>query len=183
MFRWQESGGDRETALTQWRNQGGACLMPMLPGCAVDVVLPDAYFAASRSVDRASRDYAVRASVAFLGTTLEVPASGLRAVVAPFHDRQLEEFRIGITLRDKPQVIHGIVWPLLGAEDENSDVALQIDAALRECGVTDIVTLHHRFPMEYCDDCGSPLYPSPDGEAVHAELPDDEGEPVPRHLH
>ncbi|MCB1960366.1 MAG: DUF2863 family protein [Rhodocyclaceae bacterium] len=183
MFRWQEAGGERETALTQWRSQGGACLMPMLPGCAVEVVLPDAYFAASRAVDRASRDYAVRASVAFLGTTLEVPASGLRAIVAPFHDRQLEEFRIGITLRDKDQVIHGIVWPLLGAEDEQSDIPQQIDAALRECGVTEIVVLHHRFPMEYCDDCGSPLYPSPDGEAVHAELPEEEGEAVPRHLH
>ncbi|MBT0963405.1 DUF2863 family protein [Denitromonas iodatirespirans] len=183
MFRWQENGGDREHALTQWRNQGGACLVPLLPGCAVEVVLPDAYFAASRRADRESRAYAVRASVAFLGTALEAPASHLRAVIAPFHDTQLEEFRIGLTLKEGEQVVHGIVWPLLGAEDDGADVLAQIEATLRECGVTDIVSLDHRFPMEYCDDCGAPLYPSPDGEAVHAELPETPSDPMPRHLH
>ena len=55
----------------------------MLPGCALEVVLPETYFAASREADRDSRPYSVRASVAFLGTTLETPASSLRAVVAP----------------------------------------------------------------------------------------------------
>jgi len=183
MFRWQEPGGDRESALTHWRTQGGACLMPLLPGCAVEVVLPDAYFAASRRADRASRAYSVRASVAFLGTTLAVPASNLRAVIAPFHDRKLEEYRVGITLRDNDTVVHGIVWPILGAEDENGDVPAQIEASLRECGVTDIMMLDHRFPLEFCDDCGSPLYPSPEGEAVHAELPEDEAAQIPRHLH
>lgn len=183
MFRWQESGGDREHALTQWRSQGGASLVPLLPGCAVEVVLPDAYFAASRRADRESRAYAVRASVAFLGTTLEAPASQLRAIIAPFHDTQLEEFRIGLTVKDSDQVVHGIVWPLLGAEDDGADVLAQIEATLRECGVTDILSLDHRFPMEYCDDCGAPLYPSPEGEAVHAELPDASADPVPRHLH
>ncbi|QID17860.1 DUF2863 family protein [Nitrogeniibacter mangrovi] len=183
MFRWQEPGGEREHALAQWRSQGGACLMPLLPGCAMDLVLPDAYFAASRRADRESRAYSVRASVAFLGTTLAVPAANLRAVVAPFHDRKLEEFRIGITLRDNDTVIHGIVWPLLGAEDEHSEVPLQIERSLRECGVTDIDVLDHRFPLEFCDDCGAPLYPSPDGEAVHAELPEEDAAQIPRHLH
>ncbi|WP_227814545.1 DUF2863 family protein [Nitrogeniibacter aestuarii] len=183
MFRWQEPGGDRETALTQWRTQGGACLMPLLPGCATEVVLPDAYFAASRRADRASRAYSVRASVAFLGTTLAVPASQLRAVVAPFHDRKLEEYRIGLTLRDNDTVVHGIVWPILGIEDENGDVPGQIEASLRECGVSDIMMLDHHFPLEFCDDCGSPLYPSPEGEAVHAELPEEDAVQIPRHLH
>jgi len=183
MFRWQEPGGDREQALTQWRTQGGACLMPLLPGCAMEVVLPDAYFAASRHADRASRAYSVRASIAFLGTTLAVPASNLRAVVAPFQDRKLEEYRVGITLRDNDTVVHGIVWPILGAEEEHGDVPSQIEASLRECGVTDIMMLDHRFPLEFCDDCGSPLYPSPEGEAVHAELPEEDAAQIPRHLH
>ena len=183
IFRWQETGGDRDHALAQWRSQGGACFVPLLPGCAVEVVLPDAYFAASRRADAQSRAYAVRASVAFLGTTLDVPASGLRAVIAPFEERKLEEFRIGITLRDNDQVIHGIVWPLLGAEDKNGEVAALIEATLRECGVNEIQVLDHRFPLEYCDDCGAPLYPSPEGEAVHAELPEDQADQVPRHLH
>ena len=183
MFRWQEPGGEREHALAQWRSQGGACLMPLLPGCAIDVVLPDAYFAASRRADRESRAYAVRASVAFLSTTLAVPASDLRAVVAPFEDRKVEEFRIGMTVRDSNAVVHGIVWPLLGAEDDDVDVPAQIEASLRECGVTHIEMLDHRFPLEFCDDCGSPLYPSPEGEAVHAELPEEDAAQIPRHLH
>lgn len=183
MFAWQEMDGGREQALGQWRSQGGACLAPLLPGCAMEVVLPEAYFAASRQADKDSRPYAIRASVAFLGTALETPAARLRAVVAPFYERQLEEYRIGFTLQGKDQVVHGVVWPLLGAEDETSEGPAQIEAVLRECGVTDVVNLEHRFPLEYCDDCGAPMYPSPDGEVVHAEMPEEQVEQMPRHLH
>ncbi|THF67103.1 DUF2863 family protein [Pseudothauera nasutitermitis] len=183
LFRWQEGDGNREQALAQWRAQGGACLNPLLPGCAQEIVLPDAYFAACRQADTASRPYSVRASVAFLGTALDAPAARLRAVIAPFHERELEEYRIGFTVQGSEQVVHGVVWPLLGAEDETTDCVAQIDAVLRECGVTDIVNLEHGFPVEYCDDCGAPMYPSPDGEAVHAELPEEGTEHIPRHLH
>lgn len=183
IFAWQEEGNNREQALAQWRNQGGACLAPMLPGCAMEVVLPEAYFAASRQADRQSRPYAIRASVAFLGAELQTPAANLRAVIAPFFDKQLEEYRIGFTTRDSERVVHGVVWPLLGPEDETADIAAEIDTVLRECGVTDIVNLEHRFPLEYCDDCGAPLYPSPEGEIVHAEMPEDHADQPPRHLH
>lgn len=184
LFRWQQADGSRDQALTQWRKQGGACLAPLLPGCAMEVVLPEAYFAASRQADKDSRPYSIRASVAFLGAELETPAANLRAVIAPFHERELEEYRVGLTLRDKDEVVHGVVWPLLGAEDEASDSPAEIEAVLRDCGVTEIVNLEHRFPLEYCDDCGAPLYPSPEGEVVHAEMPEGEhGEPAPRHLH
>lgn len=184
LFAWQESArSTRDQALAQWRSQGGACLAPLLPGCALEVVLPEAFFAASRQADEASRPYAIQASVAYLGTTLESPASQLRAVIAPFHDRHLEEYRIGFTLREKDDVVHGVVWPLLGAEDENSDAPAHIEAVLKECGVGEVQNLDHRFPLEYCDDCGAPLYPSPDGEVVHAEMPEEKADQVPRHLH
>lgn len=182
LFRWQEAGGSREQSARQWRSQGGACLAPTLTGCAMDTVLPDAFFAASRESERASRPYSVRASVAFLSTTLDVPPGRIRAVVAPFYEHQIEEYRIGFTTAGNNHVYHGVVWPLLGMEDE-SEIPAQIDATLRECGITDIQQVDNRFPMEYCDDCGAPLYPSPDGEAVHAELPEDKAEQVPRHLH
>lgn len=184
IFRWQESDRiGRDQALAQWRTQGGACLAPQLPGCTLEVVLPEAYFAACRQADLASRPYSIRASVAFLGTTLEIPATELRAVIAPFQDRQLEEYRIGFTRRNQEQVLHGVVWPLLGAEDETTDTAAQIEAVLRECGVGDIQNLDHAYPVEYCDDCGAPFYPAPDGEVVHAEMPDEQSEQMPRHLH
>lgn len=183
IFAWQEEDNSRDQALAQWRNQGGACLAPLFPGCSMEVVLPEAYFAASRQADRQSRPYAIRASVAFLGAELQTPAANLRAVIAPFFDKQLEEYRIGFTARDSDSVLHGVVWPLLGPEDEAADVAADIDAVLRECGLTDIVNLEHRFPLEYCDDCGAPLYPSPEGEIVHAEMPEDHADQAPRHLH
>lgn len=183
LFSWQEEGGSREHALNQWRNQGGACLGPSLPGCTSEVVLPETYFAASRQADRSSRPYAIRASVAFLGVELNAPAANLRAVIAPFHDRELEEYRIGFSLAPSEQVVHGVVWPLLGPENEHSDIPGQIEAVLRDCGVTQILNLEHRFPLEYCDDCGAPMYPSADGETAHAEMPEAQGEHTQRHLH
>lgn len=127
IFRWQEEDCSRDQALEQWRAQGGACVAPLLTGCAFEVVLPNAYFAASREADKASRPYSIQASVAFLSTTLDTPAAGVRAVVAPFFERQVEEFRIGFTLSGQSDVVHGVVWPLLGAEDESSETLGQID--------------------------------------------------------
>ncbi|MDP5239766.1 DUF2863 family protein [Uliginosibacterium sp. 31-16] len=183
IFRWQENGCSREQALEQWRAQGGACLQPMLAGCAMELELPDAYFAACRQADRASRPYSIRASTAFLSTTLDIAPSDLRAIVAPFYERQIEEYRIGFTTADSSAVVHGVVWPMLGPEDDAGDVPAQIDATLKDSGITRIEHLDNRFPLEFCDDCGAPMYPSPEGEAVHAELPEDKAEQVPKHLH
>ena len=183
MFRWQEDNASRADVLKSWRDQGGEALRAFLPGCAIELLLPEPYHAAARDADRASRPYSLRAAVSFLQTTLNVAAPDLRAIVAPFHDRQLEEFRIGFTLGDSSDVVHGVVWPLLEAEDEAIDAPAQIEAVLREAGLRNIVCLDHRFPMEYCDDCGAPLYPNPDGEPSHAELPEDQAEAAPRHLH
>ncbi|MFA7278657.1 MAG: DUF2863 family protein [Sterolibacterium sp.] len=183
LFRWQEEGGERSEVLKQWRNQGGEALRPLFPGCAAELLLPQAYHAGCRDADRLSRPYSLRASVAFLCTTLNVTASGIRAVVAPFYDQRLEEYRIGFTLKDSNQVVHGVVWPLLDAEDDVSDMAAQIEGVLREISVGEIAVMDHRLTVEYCDDCGSPLYPNPEGEAVHAELPEEQAEAAPRHLH
>lgn len=183
LFRWQEEDGNRTEAHKQWRAQGGEALRPLLPACALEPLLPQSFHAAVREADRASRPYSLRSAVAFLQTTLNVSAANLRAVVAPYYDRQLEEFRVGFTLGDAVEVVHGVVWPLLENEDEAVEMPGQIEAVLREAGVHEVLVLDHRFPLEYCDDCGAPLYPNPDGEPVHAELPEPEEESVPRHLH
>jgi hypothetical protein len=182
LFRWQEEDGDRGEALRQWREQGGESIRALLPACAMEVLQPLAYHAACRDADHASRPYALRASIAFLNTTLNVAPAQLRAIVAPFYDQQLQEFRIGFTLTDSSDVVHGVVWPLLEAEDEGSDTPAQIESVLREAGVGAVMLIDHRLPLEYCDDCGVPLYPNPDGEPVHAELPEQEIS-APRHLH
>jgi uncharacterized protein DUF2863 len=182
MFRWQEEDGSREQVTKTWKAQGGPCLQAALPGCSYEPVIPDAYYAGWRQADRLGRPYSLRSAVAFLQGALDTEPSAMRAVVAPFQDRQLEEYRIGITLRGKSEVVYGVVWALIGAEDETTDSVGEIRAVLRECGVTDLVELENHFPLEYCEDCGAPMFPNPEGEAVHAEMPDST-ESVPSHLH
>ena len=183
LFRWQEKDGKRDAAERNWLNQGGNAMQPLLTGCASELLLPQAYFSACRDTDRASRPFSLQASIEFLKTTLEISARELRAIVAPFYEDELVEYRIGFTQGTDKQVIYGLVWPLLEAEDENSEVPAQIEILLKQYGVEQVLQLDHRFPVEFCDDCGTPLYPSPDGEIVHAELPEEEAEAVPRHLH
>ncbi len=182
LFRWQEDDGSREDAIKQWQTQGAAALGPLLQGCSFEVLPPNAFHSACREADRASRAYSLRASVSFLEATLNVAPGGLRAIIAPFHDKQLEEYRIGFTVGESSQIVHGVVWALLGAEDEESDAVGEIEAVLQDCGVTDRLVLDHRLPMEYCDDCGAPMYADPDGQPVHAELPEGSNPPS-AHLH
>jgi uncharacterized Zn finger protein (UPF0148 family) len=42
--------------------------------------------------------------------------------------------------------------------------------------------LQNHFLLDYCEECGAPLFPNPEGEVVHAEFPE-EGEVAPIHLH
>jgi len=182
LFRWQEADGSRDSATTAWTSQGHAAMQALFSGCALEVLLPDAFHSACRQADRRARPYSIVSSVAFLESALEAKPSTLRAAIGGFWDKRLEEFRIGFSLAGETAVAHGVVWPLLDAEDENSDIPQQIEALLRECGVTDITVHDQRFPLEYCDDCGAPLYPDPDGMPAHAEMPEEE-QPQPRHLH
>ena len=43
---------------------------------------------------------------------------------------------------------------------------------IRNAGVKDVLFLDHHFPMEFCDDCGAPLFPNREAELVHAEMPE-----------
>lgn len=183
VFRWQEHDGVREAALTAWTEQCAASFEALLPGCTFRPLALDAYHSAVRTADRDGRPYAVQASVAFLQAALGLAPDAQRAVIGPFYDRRLEEYRISLGPADGGAVYHGIVWPLLGGEDEEHEAPNQIEEVLRACGVTRIVQLDHRFPFEFCDDCGAPLYPDADGEVVHAEMPEQQAGEAPRILH
>ena len=173
LFRWNESEHcTHESALKEWIKQGAPCLEPLLTGCAFQPLLADAYHTACRTADMASRPYSLRASVAFLQTTLGKPAESLRAVIGGFHDKRLEEYRVGFGPRDGDAIVHGVIWPLLGAEDESTDIASEIETILREAGIKEVIFHSQQFPFEFCDDCGAPLYPNTEGEPVHAEMPE-----------
>ena len=172
IFRWNEPDASRETSLAAWVKQGTPNLEPLLTGATFQVLSLDAYHSACRNADSEARPYSIKASTEFLTAVTGLLPAQLRAVIAPFHDKQLEEYRIGFGPADNDATYHGVVWPILGAEDEQADVAIQIEEVIRACGISDIITLDHRFPMEFCDECGTPLYPNADGEVVHAELPE-----------
>ncbi len=204
VFRWQASDNpqDREEALTHWTQQALPNITRLLPGCGVELLLPEAYYVACREADKRIRPASIRAAVHYLTHTLSVEPSELQAIIGGFGedmpDAQIDEYRVGFALRRSPDVLYGLVWPLFGQEDSESpmDAALaiatpsddagddgtqaplqEIFALLRECGVSHIK--HHRgfYPMESCDDCGAPLYLDLGAELVHAEMPEDAPQP------
>ncbi len=182
VFRWNESDGGRAAALAAWREQGGPNFQSLLTGCAYELLLPDAYFAAWRLADRETRPFALKAAVEYLKALFNEPANRLRAIIAPYYEHWLEEWRVGFTLSYSDEVVHGVTWPLLGHEDENTDLGAEIESLLKGCGVGDVRILDTRMPLEYCEDCGAPLFPNLDAENVHAELPEDmQGTPAQLH--
>jgi hypothetical protein len=183
LFRWQEADGNRAEAFQQWAQQGGEAIRSLLPACALEFQPIGAYHASILNADRAARPWSLRAVVTYLHTTLNIAPAEVHATIALFADDQVEEYRIGFSIGSRRDVVHGVVWPLLDGERDNSETPAQIDAVLREAGITQINQLSQHFPLEYCDDCGAPLYPSPDGEPMHAELPEAEAAATPRHLH
>ena len=44
---------------------------------------------------------------------------------------------------------------------------------LNEAGITQIKKHAERYVVEFCDDCGAPLFADPVGELAHAEMPED----------
>ena len=112
-----------------------------LKNCVLTMGCWRPFFSTWRRADREARGYALDATAAYLQATLSVPATALTAVVAPYYEHRLLEWRIGFSRLDDEQVLHGVVWPLLGAEDETADTAGEIEAILRQAGVGRIVIL------------------------------------------
>jgi hypothetical protein len=196
LFRWQEPQhhinfeAEREVALEQWRAQAGPSVARLLPGCGTELLLPEAYYVACREADKLVRPVSVRAAVHYLTYTLDVEPGDLRAVIAGFgdevNDSQVDEYRIGFTLRQSPDVVYGIVWPLYGQEDEEGTPMEgpvhgglppapvdEIVKHLNEMGIAHVKRIAEHYVAEYCDDCGAPLFADPTGELVHAEMPED----------
>jgi len=199
LFRWQtaqtpaSAATQRTEALAQWQAQGGANIVRLLTGCHVDLLLPESYFAACRKADLQIRPASIRAAVHYLTQTLELEPAGLYAVVAGFGDMSsgtpLSEYRVAFATRHNDEVVYGIVWPLYGQEETEDELPgittanpdpnwqkTQIEeilALLQETGITCEKHHHERFPMEFCDDCGAPLFADKSGNLVHAEMPED----------
>jgi len=188
LLRWQDiEASDHATrvqCLEQWVAQGRPNLEPVMVWCGFECLLPDAFHINLRESDRRVRPYALRAAVHYLTHALSIEAKQLRANIAAFGQDRLDEYRIGLSFNSEEEVSQGVVWPMLGAESEADDPNPldQIKQQLLELGVSDIRVHPGCSEPEFCDDCGSPLYPNGDGEVVHAEMPED-SEPNPGHFH
>ncbi len=189
LFRWQEveTKAERQTrteCLEQWITQCRPNLARLLPGCAFESLLPDAYFVNCRESDRRVRPYAIRAAVSYLENTLKTTAPHLRAIVAGFGEERVDEYRIAFTQRGIDDVVHGIVWPLFGREDDEAQPTpwQEVEGVLNESKLGEIKKLNGLFAPEFCEDCGAPLFADADSEMVHPELPE-EAETTVAHYH
>jgi len=207
LFCWQHdantsgnSAKKKAIALEHWQAQVTPNVSRLLPGCGVDLLLPEAYFVACREGDKQIRPVSLRAASYYLATTLEIESKDLHATIGRFSEQpesnRVDEYRIGFSIGQTTDIIYGVVWPLYGQEEateETTDIAAgdtesqapleEILALLRECGISDIQRHDELFAMEFCDDCGAPLYADSEGELVHPEMPEDAPPSGSAHFH
>ncbi len=179
IFRWQQTDITANEVLQAWELHTRTWFSQLLPGCHVSPLLPNAFFSAWRKLEQEARPFSLRAAISYLCETLTISPAELRAVVAPCYDQALEEYRIGFSLLNKQNILHGVVWPLVDNEQEDTDILTQIEQEL--VGLGKVTVLSNSLPLEYCDDCGTPLFPNAEGELQHPELP--EGDAAVPHLH
>lgn len=190
LFRWQEKTEKltRTDCLERWVAQGRPNLARLMPGTAFECCLPDAYFHNCRESDRRVRPFSLRAAIGFLEDTLKTNAGHLRAIIANVGEESVDEYRIGFTQRGQDEVVHGVVWPLFGREDDDQNEIgkptprEEIEAIFKECKIGEVLKFPELFAPEFCEDCGAPLFVDADKETVHSELPEEADSP-PAHYH
>ena len=178
LFHWQELGVDPDAkigALAAFREQVTNVLQPAMTGCRFRTLSPNAFHAALRMADRDLREFSLEAAVAYLKLAYDFSPGSLAAAYGVFGDPEGSagaEVRVGLAkASDEDEVVEGVVWPLLGDEEEQT--LEDVEKALRAVGIVKSVAHTHRFPLEFCDDCGAPLFPTSAGHVVHAEPPEE----------
>ncbi len=149
LYHWQELGVDPDAkigALSAFREQAAGVLQPALTGCRFRLLSPAAFHSALRYADRELREFSLEAAIAFLKLAYDFSPGTLSAAAGLFDDPQGNsgaEVRIGLAKSsDDDDVIEGVVWPLLGDDEEQT--MEEVDKALRAFGVTRVVL--HSLP-------------------------------------
>ncbi len=202
LFRWQSIPDPasfetvKEECLKRWQHEVMPIMSEILPGCNLELLLPGGFFNTCRKADQGIRPSTIKAAVHYLVHALETQPENLCAVVGGFGKDldgvQVEEYRISFYRRDNEKIVYGIVWPVYGTEEvegvnfpsqleghpggssrKGGKQLLQIFQILRDLGVSFEKTAVERFAMEFCEDCGAPLFADTNGELVHAEMPED----------
>lgn len=151
--------------------------MTML-GSVFEVQPACAFFTAWRQSEAAMRIWTVKALVDFVNT-MGHDAKSVIATVALFvpggsaAEDAMPEIRVGICpSNDQKRVVAGIAWPVLPEEYEQAE-SLAHDVLISK-GVERIVMHPQSFPLEWCEQCGAPMYANVEGMVVHVDFGDDE---------
>ena len=112
----------KSAALEAWSQQVTPLMSKFLPGCHVELLLPQPYYFACREADKRIRPAAIHAADHYLTHSLGVISSELYANIGSFCDDingQVDEYRVGFSIGDgdDDHVVYGIVWPLYEQED------------------------------------------------------------------
>ena len=145
-------------------------------GTMIDVQPPASFFSGWRQADATMRIFAVRSLVDYVCCMGYRPAD-LIATTAVFtkmggetHEGDGDEIRVSISVKDQPsKVVAGVVAPSMPEDNDNNQTF--IGAVLDNCRVGRIIPLTQTFPMEWCEECGAPLYANPEGYVCHIEPP------------
>ena len=178
--------GTDETLVDAARGMMNFCLktheileLTML-GSVFEVQPAGGYYRTWRDTEPVMRAWALTSLVDFT-ESMGFAAADLVATIGlfvpgPRDSNPMSELRISLSRKtDRDSVLCGISWGVLPSEiDAFTQTARDLLDSKR---ITDVVEHEQSFRLEWCEDCGAPLYATPSGLVVHNELPEDSGMP------
>ncbi len=152
-------------------------LREFMTGSMIEVQAPAAFFTAWRQAAASERLFSLKALVKYVCIEKITPEK-LIATTAIFSNLSQEntgpepqpEVRIGLSLTfDANRIIAGVVWPCEATELEIAQGFAKEVLTLE--GIKTVVAHDQLFPLEWCEQCGAPLYANPEGNVTHVEKP------------
>ncbi|MEN9559663.1 MAG: hypothetical protein RLZZ502_874 [Pseudomonadota bacterium] len=187
-FKWQEQLGQHEACFLGWREQASKVFAALLPGCQIDLILPGPMHHALEASQRQNRFFVLASAVNHMFEHENLSHAQMQAILAEFKhpEGDFAEIRISLKAANQERISHGLTWIPFG--DENAQLLLNhCQTLLNDIGVKNVLILDESYTTEYCDDCGSALFPDEEGELHHLGNEDDDDEhseaPPIRQLH
>ncbi len=151
-------------------------LRQFMTGSMLEVQAPAAFFTAWRQAVASERLFSLKALVSYVCIGKVTPEK-LIATTAIFsnlsgdaHNEAQPEVRIGISFTyEANRIVAGVVWPCEPTELEIAQ-GFAKEVLLLE-GIKTVVAHDQLFPLEWCEQCGAPLYANPEGNVTHVEKP------------
>ena len=153
-----------------------AVLREFMTGSMLEVQAPAAFFTAWRQAVASERLFSLKALVKYVCIE-KIRPEKLIATTAIFSNlsennaaEPQPEVRIGISFTfDANRIVAGVVWPCEPTELEIAQGFAKEVLTLE--GIKTVVAHDQLFPLEWCEQCGAPLYANPEGNVTHVEKP------------